>query len=107
MLENPRLKVAFSPIERLFNLLDLIEEPRVDEKGKEIMLLLNNYSPAGNEADEEGISYRDMLAVVNLAGCTREEALEFMDLAKEAGGLDRNQADYLIRVLGRGRESMW
>lgn len=70
-------------------------------------LLLSSYFPEGNEADEEGISYRDMLCVVNLAGCTRQEALEFNSLVKEAGGLDRNQAACLMRGLSRSRDTVW
>jgi hypothetical protein len=101
------MTVSTSPMERLFNLLALIEEPEVGEKVRELALLLGSYFPEGNEADEEGISYRDMLCVVNLAGCTRQEALEFNSLVKEAGGLDRNQAAYLIRVLGRCKDTAW
>lgn len=65
MLENPRMPVKTSPMERLFNILDLIEEPEVSEKVRELALLLGSHFPEGNEADEEGVSYRDMLCVVN------------------------------------------
>lgn len=101
------MSVSKSSFERLFDLLDLVEEPHVGRKNRRLVLLLGDYFPEGNGGDEEGISYKDMLLLVNLAGCSREEALQFNDLVKEAGGLDKNQGAYLIRVLGRSRSTVW
>lgn len=100
-MDNPKMKVSQGSLERLFNLLDIVEIKEVSPKVRGIVENLGDCFPEGNEAEEEGISYEQMLAIVGMAGCSRDEALQFRDIVKEAGGLDSNQASFLIRKLGR------
>ncbi len=66
---------------------------------RKIVLMLGDCLPSGNARDASGATYRQVLYIVSLAGFDGEEAMRFCSLAREAGGLDSNQAHHLIKRL--------
>lgn len=93
------MPVCFNSMERLFNLLDLIENPYISEKVREALLALGTCFAAGDEDDELGVSLDQIEYIDSLAGFDELEGMEFVDICREAGGLDSNQASYLIDAL--------
>lgn len=102
MVETTRMTMGGgSFLERLFNLLDLIEYSCVHEKVRETILTLGCCFPSGTEEDLLGVPLGYIEEICSLAGFTEHEGTEFVDLCREAGGLDANQALHLIDALKR------
>jgi hypothetical protein len=99
MSNAPRMGIDSSDLERTLNLMRLSEEGDLKEKVRRTVWMLGDCFPSGNRRDGLGTTYRQMLYIVSLAGFDRDEANQFCRLARDAGGLDSNQAHHLIKKL--------
>ncbi len=96
-MENPRMEARRSNLERTLDLMCLSEDGAMKEKVRETIRMLGGCFPSGTRRDALGVTYRQMLYIISLAGFDEDEALQFCRVARMAGGLDSNQAHYLIR----------
>ena len=100
-MENPRMEARRSDLERTLDLLRLSEDGAMKEKVRDTVRMLGGCFPSGTKRDGLGVTYRQMLYIISLAGFDEDEAFQFCRVARRAGGLDSNQAHYLI---GRFKE---
>jgi hypothetical protein len=98
-MDNPRMRIGRSDLERTLDLVCLSDEEDLKGKVRQTILMLGDCFPSGKKRDALGITYRQMLYIVSLAGLNREETTQFCRLVKDAGGLDSNQANHLIGEL--------
>lgn len=98
-VEVLRMPINGGSIERLFDLFDLAENSCVNEKVRETVLTLGCCFPSGTEEDLLGVPLGYIEEICSLAGFTEHESTEFVDLCREAEGLDANQASHLIGLL--------
>jgi hypothetical protein len=98
-MDNPRMEIGASDLERTMNLMRLSEAEDLGEKVRKTFLMLGDCFPSGNGRDASGATYRQVLYIVSLAAFDGEEAIRFCRVARDAGGLDSNQAHHLIKGL--------
>lgn len=103
-MDNPRMKIGRSDLERTLDLVRLSSEEDLKEKVRRIILMLSDCFPSGNKRDALGMTYRQMLYIVSLADFDREETTQFCRLVEDAGGLDSNQANHLIGELRASKQ---
>lgn len=101
LVEVPRMPIKGGSIERLFDLLALTENSHVHGKVRETILALGTCFPSGTEEDSLGVPLGCIEEICSLVGFTEHEGTGFVDLCREAGGLDANQALHLIDALKR------
>ncbi|QIN82804.1 hypothetical protein GBA63_09180 [Rubrobacter tropicus] len=100
-MRETRMRIEGGSLERLFRLLDLARNPYLGEKVRETVLELGDCFPSGAEEDGLGVSLDRFERICSLVGLDRVESVQFVDLCREAGGLDANQSTHLIGVLER------
>lgn len=106
-MSNLRMALHSSSLERTMRFLNYIENTNLTEKVYETLLVLGDCMPSGSKRENLGITYRQMLYVIYLAGFDRESSLQFCDAVNEVGGMDSQQAHYLInRLKQKDREAV-
>jgi hypothetical protein len=99
------MRVRHTDLERTLNLMRLLEGGGSRSRVGRVVSMLGDCFPSGTRRDELGVTYRQMLYLLALAGFDREEALLFHRAVQAAGGMDSNQAHHLINRLKRSGTS--
>jgi hypothetical protein len=97
--ENPRNAIRGSTLERTMKFMELADED-MDERVRDVFLLLGSALPSGSERDVRGASFKQLRYICVLAGLTDDASLgDFTRAINEAGGLDSLQAHTMIDKL--------
>ncbi len=87
--------------ERIFDILDLIEEKEVRGKVREVVMLLRDSMPSGDDFDSVGGTSEQVSLIRRRAWMKEHEAEAFVALIVESKGLSETQLNRVIKVLER------
>ncbi len=97
---NPRNMIHKSSLERTIEYLNIIENEDLDERVKNVFLLLGEAFPSGTKRDIRGASYRQLSYICRLAGIRDDDSLRDLTCTiNRVGGLDSLQAHVIINKL--------
>lgn len=102
-----RMPINTSNLERTMNLMAALQNGELEDKVYQTVVLLGDCLPSNTKRDDLGITSNQLHYIVALAGFTREEALQFCEVAVQTGGLDSNHGSHLInRLKQRDRQAV-
>lgn len=86
-------------LERTMEYMHILEEENLDDRVRELLLLLSDHLPTGTKRDIRGASLRQLGYVCLLADFDQGLSREFARVVDLGGGLDSGQAHAIITKL--------
>lgn len=100
--DNPRMELEGTDLQRTMNLLDLIDDPTLQDGTKAILRHLGDYPYSEVEAPsrtERGATLKQIVYLSNLAGLSVENTGKLYMAFDLGGGLSSQMAHFLIERL--------
>ncbi|HEY6751137.1 MAG TPA: hypothetical protein VI027_07415 [Rubrobacteraceae bacterium] len=97
--DNPRLLIKDTDLERTLRYMEILEEVDLDKKVSNVLLMLGDCFPSGSTRDVRGASLKQVRYITMLAGFDIAQTKQFCRIIKEVGGMDSQQAHFLIAAL--------
>ncbi len=97
--DNPRLLIKDTDLERTLRYMEILEEADLDKKVSNVLLMLGGCFPSGSKRDIRGASLKQVKYITMLAGFDITQTKQFCRIIREVGGMDSQQAHYLIDAL--------
>ena len=98
-IDNPRLLIKDTDLERTLRYMEILEEADLDKKVSNVLLMLGDCFPSGSKRDVRGASLKQVKYITKLAGFDITQTKQFCRIIREVGGMDSQQAHFLIDAL--------
>jgi hypothetical protein len=106
--DNPRLTIRGTDLERTLRFMEVLQDEYdliIDEKIRNVLMLLGDCWPTGSRREGRGASLKQVRYVALLAGFDLDQVRGFCRVVNQVGGMDSRQAHHLINELLAARKT--